>query len=214
MKKTLSLFNGAILLRFLLCIGFFVSIIQACKSPDNVKAVDQPINSSVNLKLIEELEQSPNSVVWVSYPDLNPEEKAVLWHRHLGKMLLNKSYNRSQIDHIKELDKIINADLYKNLNDPETKKFLEDFHQEWFVKSVESNLFSVEQLLAISSLASIGNSSAHGRVQAPLKACDCRYGISCSDARCPDNKSCTTPSFDNRTNCGIAGTSVCTGKCV
>ena len=147
----------------------------------------------------------------MSYPDLNPEEKATLWHRHLGKAILDKGYNSAQIAHIEKLDQIINADLYKKLNDSETQNFLDNFHQEWFVKAVESKLFSVEQLLKISSLASIGNSSENGRVQAPLKGCDCRYGISCG-GRCPDNKACAS-SFSSKSTCGIAGTSRCTGRC-
>lgn len=194
-----------------------VSILYAIGCNRSEPSSVAPTTSNVNLKLVEELEQSPTNVVWVTYSTLNPDEKALLWHRHLNTALSNSRFSQEQRSHIKQLDVVINADLYKKLGTSELQQFMDKFHEEWFVKAVDNKLFTVSELMKISSLNGIGkdgDSNGSGRIMAPMAGCNCRYGISCQANSCPDNRACTQPSLDNRSNCGIAGTSTCTGKCL
>ncbi len=186
----------------------------SCDSPKEQEI--KPADSNVDTNLVKEVENSPSNVVWVIYSSLSPGEKSLLWQRHLNKIMLDAKYSNEQKKHIRLLYSIVDTDLYTKLGTPELETFMDNFHNEWFVKAVNDKLFTIDELMYISSLDGIGKdyNPKNARLMATMGACSCRYGISCLNNSCPDLRACTEPSFDNKFTCGIVGTSRCTGKCL
>lgn len=194
--------------------AFLLSGIFSCSLPKEQDVIH--LDSNIDIKLVKEVENSPSNVVWVIYSSLNPGEKALLWRRHLSKVMLDKKYGKKQKEHIERLYSIVDASLYTKLGTPEFETFMDDFHNEWFVKAVDDKLFTINELMFISSLDGIGKdyNPKNGRIMATMASCNCRYAGSCLNNSCPDNRACTEASFENKFTCGILGTSRCTGKCL
>jgi hypothetical protein len=168
----------------------------------------------VRLQLIREIETSQNSVARISYSKLTPEEKVVFWHRHLEKWMSHTSLSSAQLVYLKKVHDFATPALYADLESPAARQKIVDAENVLFHQAIKDGLFTQAQLYQIVTFEGIGTQElANGRIEAVEgNYCDCLYSISCGAGSCRTEVQCG-PLYRNPYDCGILGTSRCSGHC-
>ncbi len=176
--------------------------------------VDQVIPTGQRLQLIEEIEKLPNSLARLSYQKLSPSEKVILWQRHLQEWLDSSILRPEQKAHIRRIYEFANVELYENREAPETKRKLADAEETLFYQPIRSKLFPAKLLLQIATFDGVGKATNTNATEA---FCNCYYSISCGAGSCVDRAICTSPGPKPKdtqpSDCGLLGSSDCSGRC-
>jgi hypothetical protein len=177
--------------------------------------------TTVNMDLITEVENLPRSVVSLGYNKLNSSEKVLFWQRHIDQYVKEHSDLSPEIkSQLLEMKKFVTTDLYDNIRKTETRKRIADFQREQYTIPVQQRKISANVLIDAATLVGAGKAEQTltelQRTAVALATdnnCNCYYDISCSTGKyCFSNPVCSTGD-DNPYNCGLFGTSRCSGIC-
>ncbi|MFT4031315.1 MAG: bacteriocin fulvocin C-related protein [Siphonobacter sp.] len=166
--------------------------------------------NDTDVAVVKELESLPNEIVHISYRNLSASQKALLWQRHLSNVMDNWDLTTEQKNHIAKLQNLVSKTLFSRVGTKELQDQMDSFVKEWYDPAIASGLFTQINLVKISTIKGIGNGNYSGRVL--VGDCVCYYSLSCGLLSCIDNKTCSE-GLENPFDCGILGTSRCTGKC-
>lgn len=169
-----------------------------------------------SLRLVEEVESLPKSVVSLGYAKLNSQQKVLLWNRHIDKCLQDPNMSVALKKHVLKLKGIPNVDMYDKDQSEQQKAIVDKLTESWYTKPVEAGLFTADELLNVCTVARLGVAdNVNARAASPsdfeipqLKPpCNCNYNIGCV-RRC-NTGACGTDSK----SCGFFGSSTCSGAC-
>lgn len=178
-------------------------------------------SSAINLDLIKEVENLPKSTVILGYQNLNNNEKVEFWNRHIDSYLNTHIISTEFKDHILKLKNFVRVDLYNTLGTANTDADVEKFTKEWYTDVVKKNVFPHDQLLEVGTIYGVGKNETTLRTMKTTaysessenSACNCYYEVSCwLWKNCISENICKSPNA-NPYNCGLVGTSRCTGVC-
>lgn len=172
----------------------------------------------VDEKLVEEIINLPSYAVSPAYKQLNPAEKVYLWEKHLNSVVQLNTFNLEQIEHINVLQGLNSLELFEKVGSTELEEFMDNFADNWIRKATEEHLFTREEIIKIATIKGIGKNidqyiaGSKYKIANPPAKCECRYSISCGSDDCDDNDNCKDRE-NEAFECGILGTSRCTGRC-
>lgn len=172
----------------------------------------------MDVNLISEVENLPQSSVRMGYNQLSSQEKVVFWNRHIERFISSNTLSPELKTHIMKLKSFIKPELYETLGTPVTDKYVLEFTKGWYTDPVQKGIFKADVLGVAGTLMGAGkieNNVEKLRQKAFTSSteenCDCYYSISCWGTYW-----CTTKDFckdQGPYDCGITGTSRCTGTC-
>jgi hypothetical protein len=168
---------------------------------------------AVNQQLINELMASSQSIIRLGLPKLSPEEKVVLWTKHLDNQLNKPGLSPEFRTHILKLKPILTVQLFRDADLPSTQAFMAKFTEEWYTIPLKKGLFTDDDLLHASTVYGLGVKALPKTLDdntelTSTSSCSCYYSMSCDGSMyCQDGK------CEQGGTCGIFGTSNCTGKC-
>lgn len=193
-----------------------ICYLTACSKDESVKN-----DKTVNIALINEVTNLPRSLVTLGYANLNSEEKVIFWKNHVDNYLKDHpELSPALVEHIQELKKFARKEIWDNNSLPEMRRKIDDFEQNWFVKPIESGIFPGEVLVDVATIIGVGKPDKvtlqrRSELLSTLAEanCKCRYDIYCATTPCVSKPECAAGQPNNPGNCGVFGTSRCTGRC-
>lgn len=201
MKKT-TIMIAAVLVSAVLCYALTAKKAEAS-------------DMKINLAKIAEVQKFPQSTIRLAYNTLSNEEKAFFWKMHVDQYVAKTDIDPKLKKYVLDLREIITPELYASLKTGENAAKIKQMNAE-FEKVVNSNEFSKDQLIAVTSFSSMGvpevsMNALENTAALVASECDCYYSISCSGSKtCEESQHCKDNGpFD----CGLFGTSRCTGTC-
>ena len=102
MKKFTILLNSLTIFVCLLVFG-----LQSCQKQESM--------DNESLKLINEVENLPNEVLRTTYSSLNANEKALLWNRHIDKVIASEKYVGKKLEHLNQLKALVSEYLFSKV---------------------------------------------------------------------------------------------------
>lgn len=195
---------------------------SSCQKSDlkSVNPTSTIATTTINMDLVTEVENLPKSVVSLGYNKLNSSEKVLFWQRHLDQYVKEHNDLSPEIkSQLLEMKKFVTTDLYDNLKTPEMRKRIDAFQRDQYTIPVQQKKIPASILIDAATLRGTGKTEQtltelqRTAVALASDNCDCYYDISCGLNRfCFSVRECQT-NDDNPYNCGLFGTSRCTGKC-
>lgn len=181
-------------------------------------------SSTINFSLIEEIENLPNSIVSLGYNKLKNNEKVEFWNRHVTRYLkTHEDLDKKTIAHINKLKSFLNIDLYDNASSESMQRYVKDFEKKWLLDAVEKEGYNAKTLIEVATLWGAGkqdvtlenmsNIAFKTNSEDPTNSnCNCYYSLPCLPKSCNSKPECS-PGNPNPGDCGVFGTSRCTGTC-
>jgi hypothetical protein len=200
-----------------------LSSLFSCKKQDNN---DVSPTTPINKELITEIRASSPAVAKLAINGLSPEEKVVLWRQHFESYANNPSTSPELKSHILKLFPLLTVERFKAAGTPENDAFMDSFTNIWFTQPVAKRQFAKDELLSISTVFGFGSEPGSTTKKLAVNhkgsstlsidfpesddppLCGCRYSLSCDGSTYCRDGGCS-----GGANCGIAGTSSCTGRC-
>lgn len=179
-------------------------------------------SSRMNIELIEEVEELPTSVVPLGYAKFSSAEKVEFWLRHVDRYLNNHpEFPDALVAHIEKLKGFAHVDLYDKGDIPEMREYIENFEKTWYREPIEKGIFPAKALTEASTFWGTGKSEQTLTAlqktavtsDSESSSCNCIYDLGCpTNKYCYDKPECE-PGKGAPANCGVFGTSRCSGKC-
>jgi hypothetical protein len=182
-------------MRKILFLGVLFTLLS-CDN-DNLESINSDAKTNQILELKSENEQK------LAYSLLNPEEKAIIWTKHLNSMKLLNSYNEEQINFINEIQKSFTAIYFSNKT-----KSKDSFNKKVISKGLK--IFSKKELYyLVASLSTYSKLPGQGGPP-PISTCGCSTSSDwCFSGNCNGTAYCLRDSD----NCGTGWSYTCNGDC-
>lgn len=189
-----------------------LAIVSCNKNEDLQIQPNADRSNSVNYQLIEEVKTTNQSVIRLAIAKLNPEEKNILWTQHLDSYINNPNTSDKLKNHLLKIKPLLTVQFFQEQGTVEQKAFMKEFEKKWFSEPIQRGEFTKDELLHAVTAFGLGikqipGNSANANKVAPI-GCSCYYSASCDGSMLCMDGGCAQGG-----QCGIFGSSDCTGKC-
>lgn len=198
----------------------FMAALLFCSCSKKSSDMPEVQSDDVDIALINEVENLPNSLVSLGYNKFTSKEKVVFWTRHVDRYLkLHSNLDERTVNHIKKLRTFLSVDLYDKSQSADMKKYVNEFEKAWLLDAIEKQGFDAKTLVEVGTLRGAGKAESTLEIASKLsfttttENCTCYYTAYCLPASCISQPECAAGQPDNPGDCGVFGTSRCTGRC-